>query len=101
MNQKKELLLLQTILDDNSWLEEVTLSANMFKVYPEIAQFIFNKYADNKEVSFADVMFNFENIQLGSEVVADFVGIAEDFISDYRRDEEVLYLKATLDMIER
>jgi len=101
MNQKKELLLLQTILDDNSWLEEVTLSANMFKVYPEIAQFIFNKYADNKEVSFADVMFNFENIQLGSEVVADFVGIAEDFISDYRRDEEVLYLKATLDMIEK
>ena len=101
MNQKKELLLLQTILDDNSWLEEVTLSANMFKVYPEIAQFIFNKYADNKEVSFADVMFNFENIQLGSEVVADFVGIAEDFISDYRRDEEVLHLKATLDMIEK
>jgi replicative DNA helicase len=101
MNQKKELLLLQTILDDNSWLEEVTLSANMFKVYPEVAQFIFNKYADNKEVSFADVMFNFENIQLGSEVVADFVGIAEDFISEYRRDEEVLYLKATLDMIEK
>jgi len=101
MNQKKELLLLQTILDDNSWLEEVTLNANMFKVYPEVAQFIFNKYADNKEVSFADVMFNFENIQLGSEVVADFVGIAEDFISEYRRDEEVLYLKATLDMIEK
>jgi len=101
MNQKKELLLLQTILDDNSWLEEVSLSANMFKVYPEVAQFIFNKYADNKEVSFADVMFNFESIQLGSEVVADFVGIAEDFISDYRRDEEVLYLKATLDMIEK
>jgi len=101
MNQKKELLLLQTILDDNSWLEEVSLSANMFKVYPEVAQFIFNKYSDNKEVSFADVMFNFENIQLGSEVVADFVGIAEDFISDYRRDEEVLYLKATLDMIEK
>ena len=101
MNQKKELLLLQTILDDNSWLEEVTLSANMFKVYPEVAQFIFNKYSDNKEVSFADVMFNFESIQLGSEVVADFVGIAEDFISDYRRDEEVLYLKATLDMIEK
>jgi len=101
MNQKKELLLLQTILDDNSWLEEVSLSANMFKVYPEVAQFIFNKYADNKEVSFADVMFNFENIQLGSEVVADFVGIAEDFISEYRRDEEVLYLKATLDMIEK
>ena len=101
MNQKKELLLLQTILDDNSWLEEVSLSANMFKVYPEVAQFIFNKYADNKEVSFADVMFNFENIQLGSEIVADFVGIAEDFISDYRRDEEVLYLKATLDMIEK
>jgi len=88
-------------LDDNSWLEEVSLSANMFKVYPEVAQFIFNKYADNKEVSFADVMFNFESIQLGSEVVADFVGIAEDFISDYRRDEEVLYLKATLDMIEK
>ena len=101
MNQKKELLLLQTILDDNSWLEEVSLSANMFKVYPEVAQFIFNKYADNKEVSFADVMFNFESIQLGSEVVADFVGIAEDFISEYRRDEEVLYLKATLDMIEK
>ena len=101
MNQKKELLLLQTILDDNSWLEEVSLSANMFKVYPEVAQFIFNKYADNKEVSFADVMFNFESIQLGSEVVADFVGIAEDFISDYRRDEEVLYLKAALDMIEK
>jgi len=101
MNQKKELLLLQTILDDNSWLEEVSLSANMFKVYPEVAQFIFNKYSDNKEVSFADVMFNFESIQLGSEVVADFVGIAEDFISDYRRDEEVLYLKATLDMIEK
>ena len=101
MNQKKELLLLQTILDDNSWLEEVSLSANMFKVYPEVAQFIFNKYSDNKEVSFADVMFNFENIQLGSEVVADFVGIAEDFISEYRRDEEVLYLKATLDMIEK
>ena len=101
MNQKKELLLLQTILDDNSWLEEVSLSANMFKVYPEVAQFIFNKYADNKEVSFADVMFNFENIQLGSEVVADFAGIAEDFISEYRRDEEVLYLKATLDMIEK
>ena len=101
MNQKKELLLLQTILDDNSWLEEVSLSANMFKVYPEVAQFIFNKYSDNKEVSFADVMFNFENIQLGSEVVADFVGIAEDFISDYRRDEEVLYLKAALDMIEK
>ena len=101
MNQKKELLLLQTILDDNSWLEEVSLSANMFKVYSEVAQFIFNKYADNKEVSFADVMFNFENIQLGSEVVADFVGIAEDFISEYRRDEEVLYLKATLDMIEK
>ena len=101
MNQKKELLLLQTILDDNSWLEEVSLSANMFKVYPEVAQFIFNKYSDNKEVSFADVMFNFENIQLGSEVVADFAGIAEDFISEYRRDEEVLYLKATLDMIEK
>ena len=101
MNQKKELLLLQTILDDNSWLEEVSLSANMFKVYPEVAQFIFNKYSDNKEVSFADVMFNFESIQLGSEVVADFVGIAEDFISEYRRDEEVLYLKATLDMIEK
>mgnify|MGYP001547245362 FL=1 len=101
MNQKKELLLLQTILDDNSWLEEVSLSANMFKVYPEVAQFIFNKYSDNKEVSFADVMFNFENIQLGSEVVADFVGIAEDFISEYRRDEEMLYLKATLDMIEK
>ena len=46
-------------------------------------------------------MFNFESIQLGSEVVADFVGIAEDFISEYRRDEEVLYLKATLDMIEK
>jgi len=101
MNQKKELLLLQTILDDNSWLEEVSLSATMFKVYPHVAQFIFDKFADNKEVSIADVMFNFDNVPLGSEVVADFVSIADDFIDEYRRDEEVLCLTSALNMIEK
>ena len=73
MNQKKEKLILQTILDDNSWLEEVGyLNPKMFKIYPEVAEFILNKYSDNQEVSIADVIFKFDNIDFTGSTVADY-----------------------------
>lgn len=101
MNQKKEQLILQTILDDNSWLEEVGyLSPKMFKVYPEVAEFIFNKYSDNQEVSIADVIFKFDNIDFSGSTVADFKSIAEEFVDEYKRTEEILSLQSTLQSLE-
>ena len=89
MNQKKEKLILQTILDDNSWLEEVGyLNPKMFKVYPEVAEFILNKYSDNQEVSIADVIFKFDNIDFDGSTIADFKSIAEEVVSEYKRKEE-------------
>ena len=101
MNQKKEQLILQTILDDNSWLEEVGyLNPKMFKVYPEVAEFILNKYSDNQEVSIADVIFRFDNIDFSGSTVADFKSIAEEFVSEYKRNEEILSLQSTLQSLE-
>lgn len=101
MNQKKEQLILQTILDDNSWLEEVGyLSPKMFKVYPEVADFIFSKYSDNQDVSIADVIFKFDNIDFSGSTVADFKSIAEEFVNEYKRQEEVLSLQSALQSLE-
>lgn len=101
MNQKKEQLILQTILDDNSWLEEVGyLSPKMFKVYPEVADFIFSKYSDNQGVSIADVIFKFDNVDFTGSTVADFKSIAEEFVSEYKRQEEVLSLQSALQSLE-
>lgn len=101
MNQKKEQLILQTILDDNSWLEEVGyLSPKMFKIYPEVAEFILNKYSDNQEVSIADVIFKFDNVDFTGSTVADFKSIAEEFVNEYKRQEEVLSLQSALQSLE-
>ena len=101
MNQKKEQLILQTILDVNSWLEEVGyLSPKMFKVYPKVAEFILNKYSENQEVSIADVIFKFDNVDFTGSTVADFKSIAEEFVNEYKRQEEVLSLQSALQSLE-